>query len=110
MLSPIQILTSNLLASAAQISSAGGEDISTLFDNNAQSVWTSSLPSAQLTVTFAAARKADALILHNSNAAQVQIEYKASSADAAFTPFAISLSYTGGDIFTPFPLFLPRRL
>lgn len=110
MLSPIQILTSNLLASAAQISSAGGEDISALFDNNAESVWSSSLPSAQITVTFSAARKTDALILHNSNAAQVQIEYKTSSADAAFTPFALSPSYTGGDIFYAFPATLTAQV
>ncbi len=110
MLSPIQILTSNLIAAAAQVSSAGGEDTSTLFDNNAESVWSSSLPSAQLIVTFPAARKADALILHNTNAAQVQIEYKTSSADAAFTPFAISPSYTGGDIFYAFPATLSAQV
>ena len=103
MLSPIQILTSNLLASAEQITSAGGEDTSTLFDNNGESVWESSLPSAVLTITFAAARKTDCLILHNTNAARVEIEYKISSSDAAFTPFALSPSYTGGNIFYAFP-------
>lgn len=103
MLSPIQILTSNLLASAAQITSAGGEDTSTLFDNNGESIWHSSLPSAQLTITFTAARKADALILHNTNAARIDIEYKTSSSDTAFTPLSTSPSYTGGDIFYAFP-------
>ncbi len=104
---PIEIFSSNLVTSAAQISSSSAQDnAGALLLEGGTRLWqseNSSEDAAYIEITLDSAVLADALLIKSSNLASLTLSYKAALEDETYTSMsAFTLTQTGEDIFIKF--------
>jgi len=103
MISPITVFSANLIDSSASLQSADADNLANIYDSDYFSLWQSSSAVHAFSAVFATQISADSLVLYNTNAASVKIEYKQNSSDADFILFSSFENISGPDIFLAFP-------